>query len=733
MHSSTPESRPDPEWCGTVSPEATRTHTDDEGLDLPFRPRARLLQLLGDELIGSPRLAVFELIKNAYDADARNVRVVLDDISTRRASIVVEDDGSGMTLETIRDIWLVPGHDHRAKQRKASKRTRLNRLPLGEKGLGRFAAHKLGNRIELTTRATGNPEYVVSIDWASLIRKKLLSDAPVHVTHRRPQVFRGRRSGTRITIRSLRETRWTRGEVRRLQRQITSISSPFDRKLDKFRILLEVPDHPEWSEDVPDIKSLLKRAPWQYRFSFESGEFDWKYRFRGVPGVKVSRRDASDNGAPLLIRQVLEERKGRTRTSTVTADASFSDGIGRVRGTFYVFDRDQAVLNRLGESQLTRQYLDDNGGVRVYRDGIRVYNYGEENDDWLELDLRRVNKPTMRISRNIVVGAVDLSLEDSTGLKEKTNREGFVQNDAERRLRQIVLGALTPLEVERDKDKDKIRRLTTPGRDRELDRIRRPLDELRKAARKNKVSDKFDPIIDKVERDYNELRDSMLRAGLSGMGLAIVFHEVEQGVRSLCDLIESRKNREAILTRARELSRVLGGFTDLLRKGSRAPHSLKRLIRRVRDINAPRFRKHGIRLHCPALEDEGADVKSSFVFNLALGALNNLLDNAFYWLTVRWPEGKAGRAIHIDLDPDFDDGPAIIVADTGPGFIDDPDDLVRPFFSRRPEGMGVGLYYVNLVMDLSGGALVFPDASEAGVPARFDGAVVALVFPEEED
>ena len=93
---------------------------------------------------------------------------------------------------------------------------------------------------------------------------------------------------------------------------------------------------------------------------------------------------------------------------------------------------------------------------------------------------------------------------------------------------------------------------------------------------------------------------------------------------------------------------------------------------------------------------------------------------------------QIGREIHIDLDLDFDDGPAIIIADTGPGFIDDSDDLIRPFFSRRPEGMGVGLYYVNLVMDLCGGALVFPDASEAGVPARFDGAVVTLVFPEEE-
>ena len=113
---------------------STATGAGDEALRLRFRPRARILQLLGDELIGSPRLAVFELVKNAYDADAEIVRVVLNDIEQPDASIVVEDDGDGMSLEIIRDIWLVPGHDHRARQRKAAKRTKLNRLPLGRKG-----------------------------------------------------------------------------------------------------------------------------------------------------------------------------------------------------------------------------------------------------------------------------------------------------------------------------------------------------------------------------------------------------------------------------------------------------------------------------------------------------------------------------------------------------------------------------------------------------------------------
>ena len=710
-------------------------------LDLPFRPRARLLQLLGDELIGSARLAVFELVKNAYDADAGVVRVTLENVESPDASIIVEDDGNGMTLETIRDIWLVPGHDHRARQRATLERTGRGRLPLGEKGLGRFAAHKLGNRIDVVTRARERRECVVSINWADLIRQENLSDATVRVTERDPITFHGNRTGTRIAICDLRERNWTRGEVRRLQRQVTSISSPFEKVSDGFWPWLEIPGHENWVTDVPDVDTLLKRAPWVFQFRFDEGYFSWKYCFRGVTGIELEPRTVEMTKQPLLIQPdrdmymfSVDQDSRMIRPQPVCADISLANGIGPVAGSFHVFDRDRAVLNRLGETRLIENYLDENGGVRVYRDGIRVYNYGEPGDDWLGLDLRRINKPARRISRNIVVGAIELSLANSQDLKEKTNREGFVENSALKNLKQIALGALVPLEVEREKDKDNIRKITSGGRDPETKRIRRPLKQLRAAARRRKVSDEFEPLIDKVERDYDELRDSMLRAGLSGVGLAIVFHEVEHGVRALCDLISAGGEYEAIRSRARELAGTLEGFTDLLRKGKRCPNSLKNLLRRVYDINRVRFRKHRVRLVCPALEDGMPDIKSNFVFGLILGALNNLLDNAFYWLRVRWPDenaGSQGRAIHLSINPDLAAGPAIVVADTGPGLVDAPDDLIRPFFSRRPEGMGLGLYYANLVMELGDGRLIFPDAREADVPEEFNGAVLALIFPQE--
>ena len=376
----------------------TALDTGDAALRLHFRPRARILQLLGDELIGSPRLAVFELVKNAYDADAEAVRVVLNNIERADASIVVEDDGDGMTLETIRDIWLVPGHDHRARQRKALKRTRLNRLPLGEKGLGRFAAHKLGNRIELITRAREQPECVVSIDWAVLIRQPNLADAVVQVITRDPVVFTGAATGTRITISELRESKWSRGEVRRLQRQITSIASPFTDRSDQFETRLEAPGYDDWLADVPDVDILLRRAPWRFHFRFVEGRFDWEYSFQGISGINIERRRIEKTHQSLLIppeRDLdelgLDQGARRPRVRPVAADASMGKGIGPVEGRFYVFDRDRAVLNRLGESQLIRNYLDENGGIRVYRDDVRVYNYGEPGDDWLGLDLRRVN------------------------------------------------------------------------------------------------------------------------------------------------------------------------------------------------------------------------------------------------------------------------------------------------------------------------------------------------------
>ena len=690
-----------------------------------------MLQLLGDELIGSARLAVFELVKNAYDADANEVLVRLDLDAPRGPQITIRDDGEGMTLDLIRSVWLVPGDDYRQKQRLNDQKTpRHQRLPLGEKGLGRFAVHKLGNRIRLVTRARGSDECVVEIDWNELIEQPFLDEAPVTIKIREPERFTGRKTGTRITIRELR-TSWPRGEIRRLHNQITSICSPFEEP-SGFKATLRAPGREDWIADLPDVSEILDRGIWKFWFRIHKGQFDWKYQFRKVPGFKLDGRIVEKSGDRLK----LPSRSGDDRMERkVVADEETLEGIGPFTGEFYVYDRDKEIRRRLPDMRLIENYLDETGGVRVYRDGIRVYNYGERGDDWLGLDLRRVNVPTRRISNNIILGAIHLSLKKSHGLVEKTNREGFVENEACSELRRVVLGALAALEAERQFDKERIRQLTEKPDDPTATRIEKPIQELRRELERQGVREKFENYIVKIEHDYRHMQETLLTAGMSGLNLAVVFHEVERGVRALHQFISEGGDMENATRQARDLMRLLDGFATLLRRDSKKQHSGKKLVDAARRFNMLRFRHHRIGLICPSMHRDDDGFHSAFAFGLVVGALNNLVDNALYWLRVRWPdlpapEEKPERKLYIGMSHEFEAGPAIVVADNGIGFQDDPQNLVRPFFTRKPEGMGLGLYYANLAMELNGGQVAFPKPGEVEIPSDFDGAAVALIFKE---
>ncbi|NML76933.1 ATP-binding protein [Rhizobium sp. S-51] len=708
--------------------------TDERILQRAFRPRARLLQLLGDQLIGSARLALFELVKNAYDADASEVTITFTKLGTPDAAISIRDDGQGMSLDVIENIWLVPGDDHRERARGSAVRSpRFQRLPLGEKGVGRFAVHKLGDTIRLVTRAEGQPECVAEFDWDRLLQETYLTDAEITVRERAPEVFSSG-TGTLIEVTRLRSEDWTRGTIRDLYRQVTSIASPFGDRGGNFEVKLEVPEHPEWLATLPGLRQLLEMAPYRFEFDFDGSRLHYRYEFVGIPGVKLEGRISEREEVHFQIPPAdepddldpIDEPRPKRRTR-MTADPSTLEGIGRVSGKFHIFDRDKKVLPNYGDTRFLERFLNQNGGVRVYRDGVRVYNYGEPSDDWLGLDLRRVNEPTKRLSRNITIGVVDLGLAESPGLQEKTNREGFVETAAYERLRRVVLGALWILQVERNLDKERIREVTG-GASEVPQGLAGPLTELRRLARENSVGDVLEPTIRRIEEDYQTLRENFARSGVSHAGLAIIFHEVERGVRVLTGSInDPSMTIESLRDQAGQLQGVLETSSQLLRNTTTKPGSLRDMVRTARDLSLLRFRLHGIKLECPALEDHGPDATATFASGLVLGALTNLIDNAVHWVKVRHPE-PGERRIYVNVIPDYEGGPAIVVADNGTGFLDDPATMVSPFFTRRPGGSGLGLYFANLVMDLNEGRLVFPTMDQAEVPDGYDGAVAALVF-----
>src|SRR5215471_6597176 len=135
---------------------------------LYFEPSARIQRFLGRELIADPNLALLEFVKNAYDADAREVYVdfYVSDRDRARQEIVISDNGHGMNLESFEQNWMRPGNSSKAG---AERTPRYERVPIGEKGLGRLAAGRLGDKMEVLTRSdTGAPYLNVTFDWTFL-------------------------------------------------------------------------------------------------------------------------------------------------------------------------------------------------------------------------------------------------------------------------------------------------------------------------------------------------------------------------------------------------------------------------------------------------------------------------------------------------------------------------------------------------------------------------------------
>lgn len=124
-----------------------------------------------------------------------------------------------------------------------------------------------------------------------------------------------------------------------------------------------------------------------------------------------------------------------------------------------IFDLDSYILN-LGfpnDKNTIKKYLKQNGGVSIYRDNMRLYEYGEESNDWLGLESRRINNPSKALSGHLVVGAVYLDRLDSTDLIEKTSREGFIENSAYDCFVKAVLYAISCVENDRMIDKADLR------------------------------------------------------------------------------------------------------------------------------------------------------------------------------------------------------------------------------------------------------------------------------------
>lgn len=226
----------------------------------------------------------------------------------------------------------------------------------------------------------------------------------------------------------------------------------------------------------------------------------------------------------------------------------------------------------------------------------------------------------------------------------------------------------------------------------------------------------------------------MVNSGMAGLNLGVAFHEVDREMKFInADLNANKVDIENIKNRVKNLIQILESLSPLLRQNKSSSSSAKDVIELAKQRNNNRFNYHKVIFSSPALTGENPNFSFKVPIGLLISALNNLIDNAIYWTTSK--RDLVGEnfkpALFIGTDVNTFGAPAIIIADNGDGFSVEPEYLTQPFKTKRVGGMGLGLYFADLVMNMLGGKLVFPDSSDLEIPKAYNGACIALIFPKQ--
>ncbi|MBI1933615.1 MAG: sensor histidine kinase [Ignavibacteriales bacterium] len=688
-----------------------------------FQPKARILLQLGDQLIKNANIAVLELIKNSYDADATRVILTMNKIYDKSlGEIIIEDDGLGMDKDIIDKIWMFPGTDNKAKLIiKKQKSPKFGRLPIGEKGIGRFGVHKLGKEVEVITRKENCDEIYFKIDWDDFEKDAPLSTINIHIEERYPNYFINS-TGTRIKISNLQKN-WKRGDFRELYRAVYSLNSPFENK-SSFKVLTRT-DRTDWEDDLLKFKDIEDYALF-FSDATIKGNFisELNYEFRPWDTMpKLTGRKLSLKQIPMVKVVTVENTKKKEQV-----DINLNGfGIGEIKFKILIFDLDSKILSlkNIGKKGLNT-YLRANGGIRIFRDGIRVYDYGESDNDWLNLDIKRINNPGINISNNLILAAIDLKRGESEGLEEKTNREGFIENDSFFVFKDAITFLLSKINLQRNIDKLKIREYygTPTVSEPVIGKLKILQDKIEKKVQNVALKEELKKIIVEIQKDYDLVNETYIRSSNAGINLGIVIHELEKLVDELIRMVEKYPKQSQIRILVNHLSRMINSYALVIKQSPKKNENVYDIIEQSLFNITFRLKAHKIEVIKRYITKKNFNINCSF--NLIVSTIMNIFDNSIWWLHY----GKVKhKRILIDIIEIYDNYISIIIADNGPGFSISPEYAIKPFITDKPGGTGLGLHLAFEVMNSHKGNLIFPEPGDVDLPKEFkNGAQLLLSF-----
>jgi signal transduction histidine kinase len=662
--------------------------------NIAFQPRARLLKLIGEELISDEVVAISELVKNAHDADALKVTISFERVTGPDGFILIRDDGHGMDLATLLGKWMEPAAT--TKTGKGRQITPRGRRVLGEKGVGRFAADKLARHLSVVSRCPKHSEEVhATVDWDRFDSDGLMLADVLN----RWEVTPAReieRHGTLLRMSGLR-SQWNERMFRRLSLRLSRLLSPFREDRDRFAINIESDEFPQYSGEIRH--DFLEKAPYRVEAMFD-----------GEDTITIALNDR---------RAVAQRWNGQGELSC-----------GPVRIHVYAFDLEGESIARIGPRMEVRAWLREWTGVSVYRDGFRVWPYGEPHDDWLRLDQRRVNNPVEKLSNNQVIGFIDIGRDCNPDLMDQTNREGLIHNTALDDLRRLVNFVLQSIEAERQSIRHPVVRSSMKGNERtsEADSLTSKLEKLA-----SKADDEIGQELRSIKRRLQEqyLRDAAERtrmvegySGVAAIGqmtaglLPVIPHEIKRirdemermkavlANRRIPEVRESMANLDASLTSIDGTLRVMTAATGGVER--RRAIDLAAEATSYRQLIAPLLAASGVEMELAVQESDvlRSEMRPENFFCL----LQILTSNSLEWM-----QGTESPRIRLTLRG-TNDGCELVFSDSGPGVpFELAERIFDPLFTRKEGGRGMGLTIARQMIEAHGGRIeLITDARRRG-------------------
>ena len=388
---------------------------------LHFKVSSGLKNIIGRELINDKYIAIFELVKNSYDAGAHSVTIKFENLDSPDSSITISDDGSGMSKEDIINKWLFVAY---SEKRNPSYRDRIKRSVAGAKGVGRFSCDRLGEEVTLISKVEKETYgHKISINWNDFEQNSLDNFADIDVKYAEDSSLTS--SGTCITIYNLRET-WIRSDLLALKKALSQLVNPSaTTAYDPFEILLQVPNEEENDENETEDRNKVNGKVCNNIFDILNRKTTKIVVNISEDGKKLTT-ELNDRGTYLF--KTIEKNEFSLRNVSCT-----------------LFN-----LNRSAKVSFTRSMgveAINYGSIFVYKNGFRVNPYGEPGQDFFYIDQRKQQGFMRYLGTRDLIGQIEITGETNDLIETSSRNNGFINSAHLTELKTFFLEyVLKPLE-----------------------------------------------------------------------------------------------------------------------------------------------------------------------------------------------------------------------------------------------------------------------------------------------